>query len=168
MVEDLNQLGDIRSTVENEFPQLITLKGPELAAQQQDLQLIQGISYLIALIGIVAGSIVVMNTMIMSVMERTREIGILRAIGWKRRKIISMVLKEAFTISIIGGVLGIVFAIGVVNVLLQAVELPIALPVTADLVVLVFLIAVIVGILGGFYPAWRASKMSPMEALSRE
>lgn len=167
-VEDLNQLGDIRSQVENRFPQLITLKGPEVAAQQQDVQIIQGGSSLIALIAIVVSSIVVMNTMVMSVMERTREIGVLRAIGWKKRKIISMVLKEALTISIVGGVLGIVLAIGVVNVLVQAAELPIALPITADLVILIFLIAIIVGVLGGFYPAWRASKMSPMEALSRE
>jgi len=166
-VEDLNQLSDIRSTVENRFPQLITLVGPEVAAQQQDIQLIQGISFLIALIGIIMGSAVVMNTMIMSVMERTREIGILRAIGWKKRKVISMVLKEAFTISIVGGILGIVLAIGVVNVLVQAVELPIPLSITANLVILIFLMIAIVSVLGGFYPAWRASKMSPMEALSR-
>lgn len=167
-VEDLNQLDDIRSQIEDRFPQLITLKGPEVAAQQQDLRLIQGISSLIALVAIVVSSMVVMNTMVMSVMERTREIGILRAIGWKKKKILSMVLKEALIISIVGGILGIVLAIGVVNVLVQAAELPIALPITANLVISIFLMVVIVGVLGGLYPAWRASKMSPMEALSRE
>jgi len=146
-VEDLNQLGDIRSTVENRFPQLITLRGPEVAAQQQNIQLIHGISFLIALIAIVVGSIAVMNTMIMSVMERTREIGILRAIGWKKRKVISMVLKEAFTISIVGGILSIVLAIGAVNVLVQAVELPIPLSITVNLVISVFLMVVIVSVL---------------------
>lgn len=167
-VENIDQVDEIRSQIENQYPQIMALKGSEVANQQADLQLIQSISSLIALIAILVGSIVVMNTMIMSVIERTREIGVLRAIGWKRRKILLLILKESFTISIIGGVVGIVLGIVMVNVLNDLAKISLNLPVTLDLVVGVFLITIILGILGGFYPAWRASKMSPMEALSRE
>ncbi len=167
-VENIDQVGAIRTQIETRYPQLLALKGSEVANQQADLQLINSISSLIALIAILVGSIVVMNTMIMSVMERTREIGVLRAIGWKRRKILLLILKESFTISIIGGVIGIVLGIVMVNLLTNLAKISLNLPVTLDLVVGVFLITIILGILGGFYPAWRASKMSPMEALSRE
>ncbi len=167
-VENIDQVDAIRTQIETRYPQLLALKGSEVANQQADLQLINSISSLIALIAILVGSIVVMNTMIMSVMERTREIGVLRAIGWKRRKILLLILKESFTISIIGGVIGIVLGIVMVNLLTNLAKISLNLPVTLDLVVGVFLITIILGILGGFYPAWRASKMSPMEALSRE
>lgn len=167
-VEDTNDVEAIRDEVESRFPKFMALKSTEVASKQEDLQLITSISALISLIALVVGSIIVMNTMIMSVMERTREIGILRAVGWKRRKVLSMVLKESLTITIIGGILGIVTAAGLVNVLAEAAQLPVDLPVTADLVVTAFIIAVILGILGGFYPAMRASRMSPMEALSHE
>jgi putative ABC transport system permease protein len=167
-VENIDRVDAIRTQIENRYPQLLALKGSEVANQQADLQLINSISSLIALIAILVGSIVVMNTMIMSVMERTREIGVLRAIGWKRRKILLLILKESFTISIIGGVIGIVLGIVMVNLLTNLAKISLNLPVTLDLVVGVFLITLILGILGGFYPAWRASKMSPMEALSRE
>ncbi len=167
-VENINDADTIRARIEEKFPEFMALKSTEVAAQQEDLQLITSISALISLIAIFVGSIMVMNTMVMSIMERTREIGILRAIGWKRRKILSMILKESLTLSIIGGILGIVIALGLVNSLAEAAQLPIDLPITADLVVSGLFIAVILGIFGGFYPAWRASKMSPMEALSHE
>ncbi|MBU7036075.1 MAG: ABC transporter permease [Theionarchaea archaeon] len=167
-VEDSNNVDVIRDEVESKFSRFMALKSTEVASKQEDLQLITSISALISLIAIVVGSIIVMNTMIMSIMERTREIGILRAVGWKKRKILSMVLKESLAISIIGGIIGIVIAAGLVNALAEAAQLPVDLPVTADLVVSAFVIAVILGVLGGFYPAWRASRMSPMEALSHE
>ncbi|MBU7014916.1 MAG: ABC transporter permease [Theionarchaea archaeon] len=166
--EDTTNAEAIRAEVESTFPKFIALKSTDVASKQEDLQLITSISALISLIAIVVGSIIVMNTMIMSVMERTREIGILRAVGWKSRKVLSMVLKESLAMSIIGGVIGIVIAAGLVNALAKAAQLPVDLPVTADLVVSAFIIAVILGFLGGFYPALRASRMSPMEALSHE
>jgi putative ABC transport system permease protein len=167
-VKDLNEADTIRAEIETRFPQLMALKSTEVAAQQEDLQLITSIAALISLIAIIVGSIMVMNTMIMSVMERTREIGILRAIGWKRRKILSMILKESLTMSVSGGIIGILIAVGLVNILTKGAKLPVDLPVTVDLVVGAFFIAVILGVSGGIYPAWRASKMSPMEALSHE
>jgi putative ABC transport system permease protein len=167
-VEDIDNADAIRDTIENRFPKLMALKSTEVAAKQEDLQLITSIAALISLIAIIVGSIMIMNTMVMSVMERTREIGILRAIGWKKRKILTMILKESLIISVVGGVIGIVLAVGVVKALTGAVSLPVDLPVTADLVVSAFVIAVILGIFGGLYPALRASRMSPMEALSHE
>jgi putative ABC transport system permease protein len=138
-VENIDRVDAIRTQIETRYPQLLALKGSEVANQQADLQLINSISSLIALIAILVGSIVVMNTMIMSVMERTREIGVLRAIGWKRRKILLLILKESFTISIIGGVIGIVLGIVMVNLLTNLAKISLNLPVTLDLVVGFFL-----------------------------
>lgn len=167
-VEDINQLDAVREKIEEEFPQLLAMRSSEVVAHQEDLALIMGIAALISLIAIVVGSIGVMNTMIMSVMERIREIGVLRAIGWKKRSILMMVLKESLLISIIGGFIGVVLGILMVGNLATEIEIPLTITVTPDLVVGAFLIAVILGILGGIYPAWRASRMSPMEALSHE
>ncbi len=166
--KDIHQVDSLRAAVDSKFPQYVTLKSSEVAAAQEDLQLVTSISVLISLVAILIGSIGIMNTMVMSVMERTREIGILRAVGWKKRKVLSMVLKESLAISLCGGVIGMVLSWGVMNALIDLTKLPIMLPVTAGLVVGVFFIAVCLGILGGLYPAWRASRMSPVEALSHE
>ncbi|MBU7010557.1 MAG: ABC transporter permease [Theionarchaea archaeon] len=167
-LEDVNKVDAVRTKIEKQYPQLLAMRSSEVVAQQEDLQLIAGISALISLIAIVVGSIGIMNTMVMSVMERIREIGILRAVGWKRRSILSMVLKESLCISIIGGIIGIILGILIVNNLAAEIEIPLTVSITPDLVISAFIIAVILGILGGIYPAWRASKMSPMEALSHE
>ncbi|MBU7032607.1 MAG: ABC transporter permease [Theionarchaea archaeon] len=158
----------LRDAIEKEFPQVLVLKSSEVAAHQEDLQLIIGISALISLIAILVGSIGIMNTMMMSVMERTREIGILRAIGWKKREILSMILKESMAMSILGGSIGIVAAATTVTLLIKGIDLPVDIPVTVDLVISALLIALLLGVLGGIYPALRASRMSPLEALTHE
>lgn len=165
---DIKDMDATRAAIENRFPQFLAMKSSEVATYEENLQLISGIAALISLIAVLVGSIGVMNTMIMSVMERTREIGILRAIGWKRRSILSLILKEAVCISIIGGIIGIILGVLMGGTLADLIEIPLTVSVSPEMVIGVFFIAIFLGVLGGFYPAWRASKMSPVEALSRE
>ena len=123
------------------------------------------------LVGIVAlallvGGIVIMNIMLMVVSERTREIGLRKALGAKRRDIMSQVLTESITLSTFGGVVGIL--LGFTFAMLLAAVTP--LPATLELwsVVLGVGITAAVGLFFGAYPAARAAALDPIEALRRE
>ncbi len=118
----------------------------------------------------VLGCIGMLNTMIMSVFERTKEIGILRAIGWKRRRIVKMILGEAFILSLVGAVFGTLLGYAAVTFLAQlpSASLVVSGQIPAFAVAQGFAIALLVGLFGGLYPALRASKLSPTEAIRHE
>jgi putative ABC transport system permease protein len=121
-----------------------------------------------ALVGIslVVGGIVIMNIMLMSVMERTREIGIRKALGARRRDIVGQFLVEATTLSAAGAVLGV--AIGVALAALVRAFTPLPAAVAPQWVLLSVVLGMSVGVLAGVYPAIRASAMDPVVALSHE
>jgi putative ABC transport system permease protein len=107
-----------------------------------------------------------MNIMLVSVTERTREIGIRMAIGAKGRDILTQFLIEALTLSVGGGVLGILLGLGVSRILAIRQQWPIAIP--AEAVLLAFGFAAAIGVFFGFYPARKASRLDPIEALRYE
>ncbi len=115
-----------------------------------------------AIAGIVGG-IVVMNTMLMSVMERTKEFGALKAIGWQNKHIRNMVLSESIILSIIGGIIGILLGIAISQIAQTYIKIPTI--VTFELMIQALLFAIILGIIGGLYPSRKAMNMSPVEAL---
>jgi putative ABC transport system permease protein len=110
------------------------------------------------------------NTMLMSVLERTRELGILRAIGWKRRRVIRMILGESLVISLCGAILGLFAAWLLIRVLQQwsvtSLLMPGNLSVTAIEIGIVA--ATAAGVAGSFYPAFRAASIPPVDALRHE
>ncbi|VAW30991.1 ABC-type antimicrobial peptide transport system, permease component, partial [hydrothermal vent metagenome] len=120
----------------------------------------------IAGISLLVGGIGIMNIMLVSVTERTREIGIRKAIGALRRDILAQFLLESLLLSLLGGVLGILLGWGVSVVAGAAFDVP-AL-VEASTVLLSFGFAAAVGLIFGIYPAWRASSLRPIEALRYE
>jgi putative ABC transport system permease protein len=108
--------------------------------------------------------------MFMSVYERTREIGTLRAVGWRRRRVLWLVLKESVVLSLLGSLVGFVGAI-VFLWLLQFIPLWgdfLSITISLKLLALTLFIALALGAIGGVYPAWRASNLSPVEALRYE
>ena len=121
----------------------------------------------IAAISLVVGGIGIMNIMLATVTERTREIGIRRALGAKRRDITEQFLIEAVVLSGVGGILGVALGIGVPHIVTYFAT-TIKAAVTMSSVVLSFAISVAVGILFGLYPANRAAKMDPIDALRHE
>jgi ABC-type antimicrobial peptide transport system permease subunit len=119
-----------------------------------------------AAISLLVGGIEVMNIMLVSVSERTREIGLRKAIGAPRRAILFQFLLDAIMLSLLGGILGI--CLGIVVSITFAKVAGWAAIVTVQAVLLVFCISAGVGVLFGFWPARKASFLSPIEALRYE
>jgi len=117
-------------------------------------------------ISLVVGGIVIMNIMLVSVMERTREIGVRKAIGARRRDILSQVLIESITLSGVGAVLGVLIGVGLTYLVAAFSPLPAAID--GKWITLGVSLGLVVGIVSGVYPASQASKLVPVDALRHE
>ncbi len=120
----------------------------------------------IAGISLLVGGIGIMNIMLVTVTERTKEIGLLKAIGATRRDILTQFLIESVILTVTGGVIGIILGISIGYVIAQVVHVPFGLPVIPIVESVSF--SVVIGIAFGSYPAYRASKLSPIDALHYE
>ena len=122
--------------------------------------------YCVATVSLIVGGIGIMNIMLVSVTERTREIGIRMAVGAKGRHILSQFLSEAVSLSALGGFAGIALGVAVSRTLSVMVGWDTMVPMWA--VVMAMAVSGGVGIFFGFYPAWKASRLDPIEALRYE
>ena len=120
----------------------------------------------IAAISLLVGGIGVMNIMLVSVLERTKEIGIRKALGAKERDIWGQVLIEAIFLTFVGGIIGVILG-WVISIVVSNTGL-VSTVVSADIVILAVSVAVGIGLFFGFYPAWNASRLNPIEALRHE
>jgi putative ABC transport system permease protein len=134
------------------------------------IRLAEAMAWMTSIIALVIGAIGVLNTMIMSVLERTREIGILRAIGWRKTRVMRLILFESILLSIVGAVVGIAAAVLLTRALTwwPMVNGLIRGDVAPAVMIQGFLIALAVGLLGGAYPAYRGAQLLPTEALRHE
>jgi putative ABC transport system permease protein len=117
-------------------------------------------------IGLVVGAMVIMNIMLVAVAERTREIGVRKALGARRRDIMSQFLVESATLSVVGAAIGIALGIGLAKIIAATTPLPAAVAPWSILAALV--VGAGVGIAAGIYPASRASRLDPIAALRQE
>jgi putative ABC transport system permease protein len=120
----------------------------------------------IAAISLLVGGIGVMNIMLVSVLERTREIGIRIALGARQRDIWTQFLLEAASLTLTGGIIGVAAGWGASTIVGNTGTMPTV--VSADIVVLAVSVSVGIGLFFGFYPAWNASRLNPIEALRAE
>ena len=156
--------------IEAALPGLRAVPAAERASNNQLVRLAHASAWGTSSIALLIGILGIANTMAMSVFERTREIGILRALGWKRRQVLLLIELEAAVLGLGGGVLGIVVG-------WAALRLLATLPQTASIVSASFPpsllaqalgIAVLAGLAAGVYPAWRGARLSPVEALRHD
>jgi putative ABC transport system permease protein len=164
-------LRGIASHIEEEFPNLATiLDVSEYGKVDQGISILDSANLAISILAVGIGAIGVMNTMVMSVFERTREIGILRAVGWSGGRILRMILGESLLLCIAGAVFGSVVAILAVQALLLVETISTLLEPTYTIGIFLrgLLVAGIVSVAGAAYPAYRAVRLSPMEALRYE
>jgi putative ABC transport system permease protein len=167
----------VRNEIEGTIAAKLGLKGKmraappaEMLRNNNQLKAAKAMAWMTSAVALFIGTIGMLNTMVMSVFERTREIGILRAIGWRPGRVMRMILMESIILSIGGGIIGALGGAGLtwglsklpnVNGAIQGSTPP-------NILVLGFLIAICVGLIGAAYPAFRGSRLLPTEALRHE
>ena len=135
-------------------------------AQAGTTAMLTGLLAAVAAVSLLVGGIGIMNIMLVSVTERTREIGIRLAIGALERQVLSQFLVEAVVLSLLGGLVGIVLGLGLAGIATRALEVPFV--VDPVIVLVAFLFSAIVGVVFGYFPARRAARLDPIEALRHE
>ncbi len=162
--ELLRRRRGVRADQENDFG--ITSQENLLQIYRQVTQGFFLVMVLISSIGLMVGGIGVMNMMLVSVRERTREIGLRMAVGCRRRDLLGQFIVEASVLTGSGGVVGI--ALGQGLALLLSLFLPVPAGVSVGWVLLAVAVSTLIGLFFGIYPAWRASRLDPVEALRYE
>ncbi len=129
----------------------------------------KGVAWATSAIALLIGAIGMLNTMVMSVYERVREIGTLRAIGWRKIRVMRMILVESLLLSLAGGIIGSVAAVGLTHLLsgMKQTRL-IAGDIDPWIFVEGFVLALIVGLIGAIYPAYWGANLRPIEAMRKK
>lgn len=138
----------------------------DISSQMDELTgAIAGVVIPVTLIILVVGGIVVMNIMLVSVTERTFEVGLRKAIGATRQQILLQFLIESAVLCVAGGIFGLILAVFVTSLITYFAE--ITMTITLGYVILSIAVSSIIGIIAGLYPAWKASKLDPIVALTQ-
>ncbi|HJO90726.1 MAG TPA: FtsX-like permease family protein [Anaerolineales bacterium] len=166
-VNDKTRIDAIRNEIENRWPKLAATRSGEQTRQTEMLGMYRSFGFYMGIFAVLVGGLGMMNSTLMSVFERTREIGVLRAIGWRRRRVIVMILGESLIVALLGGVVGVGVGYGLTEAikLSPAVSSMLSGAYTIDIFVRALGLSIGLGILSGLYPAWRASKLLPAEAM---
>lgn len=157
--------------IESRLPHLSAVSdASEYVKVDRGLMVAQAMVWAVSAVALLIGGLVVLNTMWMSVFERTREIGILRSLGWSKRWVMRMVLTESVLIGAAAAVVGSLFGVGLAELtrLLRFSEQFVAPVYSAAVFARASVVALLIGALGGAIPCWRASRFSPIEALRYE
>jgi ABC-type antimicrobial peptide transport system permease subunit len=160
----------VRAALERRFPEAQVSLSSDFAQDSDSMAQMDAMTTAIGLLAMVVGGIVVANTMMMSIYERTREIGTLRALGWRKRRILSQVVQESLLLCLLAGLFGSVLGVALVWLIgrVPGVNAYLTIRWEAAVFIRAVVLALGVGLVAGLYPAWRASRMQPVEALRYE
>lgn len=163
-------LTTVNDKIKNEYNDTLrTITAEEMTQTIDDtLGMINSATTAIEALAIIIGGLGVINTMMMTVFERTREIGVLKSVGWSKKRILSMIMGESIVLTIISGIIGSILGVLAVFILFKLNGDNMTLIFNINIFIKAFLVALSVGIIGGLYPAIKASRLSPTEALRYE
>jgi ABC-type antimicrobial peptide transport system permease subunit len=169
-MRDPSQADVVRRQIESRFSQVSVSRSTEFAEKSNDMNSFRAMTNALSFISVLVGGVGMMNAMLMSVYERTREIGTLRALGWRRRRVIWMIVREALLLSFLSGLVGILLGVGMGTLIGMEPSMGSYLTgsYSPTLLAQAILVALVLGGVGALYPAWRASSLSPIEALRYE
>lgn len=163
-------LQHIKQQVQQTMPGYVAITSGELVSKNAVVRISKAMSNATILIASLVGALVVFNTMLMSINERTREVGILLALGWQRRTIMKLIFSEAVMLSLLGGFIGILLGVGIawglehIELMRGKIDALFSIP----FFFAVLGLSVLLGIGGGIYPAYKASRLLPSAALRHE
>ena len=162
-----DEVARLRKRVKEIFPAGRAVEASDVVGTSQGFQIARAMSWSTAVLAIIVGVLGVMNTMLMTVFERTHEIGILLALGWKKQRIVYMVLCESALLGLLGGFAGVALGAAGLTILGLTTHLRGLLEpdLSPKLLLTSIAIAVGVGVISGLYPGWRSSRLSPSIAL---
>lgn len=157
----------IAQIIEFRYDDLEARTGEEILEQVSSiLGSVDAFLWVISIIATVVAGLGIINTMLMSVRERYREFGVLRAVGWTKDEVLALVMHESLLLGVGGGIVGILFGFVLVQIAKGYIAIP--MRVTLWTALLAFMFAIFVGIIGGAYPAWKAANLDPLEAIRSE
>jgi len=161
----------VADSVEQQVPGVVTISSSaEYGKVDQGFVIIDAVNVAIGALAVVIGGVGVMNTMVMAINERTREIGVFRAVGWTGRRVLAMIVLESLLLCLVAGVLGSFAGVGIARLAVQmpAVKGFIELSLAPWTFAKAMIVGVSVGLVGALYPAIRSSRLLPIDALRYE
>jgi putative ABC transport system permease protein len=170
-VERGASIAEVTRLLEERHPEISAVSTLEdLKKVDKGLEQLKTWQAVISIVATVIGLLFILLAMVMAVFERTREIGILRAVGWRKRRIVLVILIEATVIAVVGVVIGIPTGLLGVEVISKATDLSDFLLPSYELSLYLTALGVALSaaLIGGLYPAWRASRLQPVEAIRYE
>lgn len=165
------ELASLRKRIEHDHPSLTTIASPsEFGRVDRSLELLSAAERGATILAVVIGAIIVTNTMLLSFFERTREFGVMRAVGWSRKRVLVLVILEALVISVLGAALGVVLSFAATIALQEFSSISGFLDpqYSAAIFWRALYVAIGIGFLGAIYPSARAALLRPLDALRHE
>ncbi len=156
--------------IESQIAGVAAVPARDFVRSDIQIRLVKSMAWATSIIAMVLGSVGILNTMLMTVFERTGEIGVLRALGWRRARVLNLILGEALTVGLVGSLVGL--GLGILGVKALALEPTSSSFIAPDLPPAVLGFGLVLGIglslIGGLYPALRAAALDPTEALRHD
>jgi ABC-type antimicrobial peptide transport system permease subunit len=161
---------DVMADLDAKYPEIEFALAAEAVQSMSDFAVLEEMVSQISILAIMVGGLGMLNTMLMSVLERTREIGLLRSLGWRRRQVLAMILRESLILGLLGGLVGILLGLGLGQLMgfLPGLYGGMSMAYEPLIFAQAVAIALLAGAAGGLYPAWRATRLRPVEALRYE